>query len=214
MGDVVITFNWDSLIERILFEKHRWLPTDGFGFLKTLVEEPRLGPRRQLAQELHRPSEITVLKLHGSFGWKTKDNVFFLDGPHYLAGFPRLRTGSCEFSLRDNDEPESYIQTESLMAYPSFLKCLAHPILHQVWLRAAEVLLRAESVEVAGYSLPPSDSGARALLLPLALRCRSRAVRITVRDPSRETIDRWREFLGPEAEYCQEGIGQRRRDDR
>lgn len=206
-GDAVITFNWDSLVERVLLEKGRWLPTDGFGFSRTLLKDPGLGPRRPLSSEFLKPSDVTVLKLHGSFGWKTADNVFFLDGPHYLNGFPPLRAGGYEFSLRDNDEPESYIQTESVMAYPSFLKRLAHPILHQVWLSASDFLGRAESVEIVGYSLPSSDSAARALLLPLALRCRAGAIQTIVRDPSKETLDRWRDFLGSEAEYREEGIG-------
>jgi hypothetical protein len=31
-GDVVVTFNWDTVVERSLLELGRWNPTDGYGF--------------------------------------------------------------------------------------------------------------------------------------------------------------------------------------
>jgi hypothetical protein len=62
-GDVVITFNWDALVERVLARLGLWTPIDGYGLnFKRLRyrDAPIRGPER---------SEIKVLKLHGSLGW-------------------------------------------------------------------------------------------------------------------------------------------------
>jgi hypothetical protein len=77
-----------------------------------------------------------------------------------------------------------------------------------IWTLASAYLWRATFVEIIGYSLPSSDSAARALLLPLALRLDSGAVRVVVRDQSDETLKRWREFLGPKADLRQETLHQ------
>jgi hypothetical protein len=42
-GDAVITFNWDTLVERALAEDGRWSPTDGYGFPRRLVYESENG---------------------------------------------------------------------------------------------------------------------------------------------------------------------------
>jgi hypothetical protein len=208
-GDAVLTFNWDSLVERLLLETGRWFPADGFGFARQLLVDHQFGRRRRrrpLEATLYRPSDVLVLKLHGSFGWRLAGDGIFLDGPEYLDGFDFMLGGSRLF-LRDSEQPESYSPTDPLVAYPSFLKRLSHPLLEAIWSTASARLATADVVQVIGYSLPPSDGAARALLLPLAARCRAQAVRVIVRDPSDRTLDNWRSFLGPCAEYRKEGIG-------
>jgi len=201
-GDAVLTFNWDTLVERTLLEDRRWLPTDGYGFPRNIVEQVDHLPARPLRASLCRPSDIVVLKLHGSFGWRQQDDRLFLDGREYLAGFSFTADGGLAF-LRDADEPPHYSPTDLLVAYPSFLKKLATPVLDQIWREAASYLDRAELAHVIGYSLPPSDSAARALLHRLALRVRGREARVVVSDPSTASLGRWKAFLGPEAEYHQ-----------
>ena len=66
-GDIVITFNYDSTIERVLLDQEKWAPGDGYGtdlvfqqnqYDKTRVDFP--------------PSMVKVLHLHGAIGWYSK----------------------------------------------------------------------------------------------------------------------------------------------
>lgn len=204
-GDAVITFNWDTLVERALAEDGRWCPADGYGFPRRLVHESGDGIKHSIPAHSAPPSEVLVLKLHGSYGWRSMNDRFFLDGPQYLAGFtfPLL---DLQTPLRDADEPVHYSPSDLVMVYPSFFKHLARPMLASIWTLASAYLWRATFVEIIGYSLPTSDSAARALLLPLILRLHSGAARVAIQDPCARTLERWRAFLGPNAELRQEGL--------
>jgi hypothetical protein len=154
-----------------------------------------------------KPSDVVVLKLHGSYGWHRLNNTFFLDSANYLAGFT-LYLGSQLVLLRDDAEPASYLPSDLVLAYPSFLKPLADPVLEEVWMEAVNYLRRAALVEIIGYSLPSSDAAARVLFAPLARRLRAGEVRVVVRDPSRQTLSRWKTFLGSKAELREESLQQ------
>lgn len=109
--------------------------------------------------------------------------------------------------MHDSAEPTFCSPThDPVVAYPSYLKELTHPFLESTWRAASAALEHASYVEVVGYSLPSSDSAARALLLPLARRCRSREAQVVVRDKSRPTLNRWDAFLGPDADLQQKEI--------
>lgn len=199
-GDAIITFNWDTLAERTLAEDGRWCPVDGYGFARELVQE--LPSRIQQPVSAAGPSDVVVLKLHGSYGWRCLDDRFFFDDG-YLADFtfPLL---NASVPLRDAAEPRDYSPSDLVFVYPSFFKHLARPVLAEIWALASAHLWRASFVEVIGYSLPTSDSAARALLLPLVQRLQSGAVRVVIQDQSPRTLARWKVFLGPKAELRQE----------
>ena len=194
-------------MERVLAEDGRWYPADGYGFPRQLVYEAENGIKHSIPARSAPPSELVVLKLHGSYGWRSVNDRFFLDGPEYLAGFtfPLLDVST---PLRDADEPTDYSPSDLVMVYPSFLKHLARPMLADIRTLASAHLWHANFVEIIGYSLPASDSAARALLLPLILRLNSGAARVVVHDPSARTLERWRAFLGSKAELRQEGLQQ------
>jgi len=62
-GDTVVTFNWDTLLDRSLFESGRWHPDDGYlvNFEKILDGAWR---------DSNAPdSSLHILKLHGSTNW-------------------------------------------------------------------------------------------------------------------------------------------------
>jgi hypothetical protein len=65
--DVIITFNWDTLMERALSETGRWRVDDGYGVKPHSIfrdgwEEPAVG---------HPVSSPKIIKLHGSTNWLT-----------------------------------------------------------------------------------------------------------------------------------------------
>jgi hypothetical protein len=65
--DVIVTFNWDTLIERALSETGDWNCDSGYGF------NPKSIYRNKWETSILKqpPSSIQVLKLHGSTNWLT-----------------------------------------------------------------------------------------------------------------------------------------------
>ena len=55
-GDTIVSFNWDTLHESVLWRAKKWHYANGYGF-----------PVRDAPPETHSP--ITILKLHGSVNW-------------------------------------------------------------------------------------------------------------------------------------------------
>ena len=200
-GDVVITFNWDALAERILGKRGLWTPLDGYSLDKRHLRfrKKRLaGPRA---------SAVKVLKLHGSIGWYWNPDRWcgdrlFLDCYTFLRdlGFP---SDSEPFGQDpDNllEDPEVWLNrylSRPVMTYPTFLKTVATVEFSRLWYEADRALEDASRVEIYGYSLPPSDGAARALFNKLRFRMASKKVSVMVRDPSKSTRDTWRAFLGP-----------------
>lgn len=202
-GDAVLTFNWDTLAERTLAEDGRWSPLNGYGFTRQLTRD--LGPEGRVPIPNGRLplSDIVILKLHGSFGWRAAEKGMYLDAENFLRGFEWPNSGDL-VALHDAAEPEHYSPTNPVVAYPSYLKRLSCPPLDLTWRTAASYLERAQYVEIVGYSLPTSDAAARSLFLPLAEHVRGGRVRVVVRDQSSNTLEHWGELLGPRAELREE----------
>jgi hypothetical protein len=109
-GDIVITTNWDTTIERTLLEQGKWVPTDGYGFTAALTCVPpifRLAGKKPIATSLQRwprwspkRSTIRVLKIHGSFGWRTSMTLgtsvvypakIYMEHDRFLSVMPLVR---------------------------------------------------------------------------------------------------------------------------
>lgn len=206
-GDFIITTNWDALAELTLFKQKKWSPCDGYGFKKNLgvgeIINPEPGESKNLPipEDMAGPSQIKVLKLHGSIGWYFHPpyNQAYFRGDNFLDYISR--DGS-NVILRDNDAPgpEKISHDDpAVMIYPTYLKILNNPILNSIWKQAINVLRQAEQVTIVGYSLPNEDIGVRALLLTLVERIKQNEVQVTVINPSESTLERWKEFLGESA---------------
>lgn len=199
-GDTIITFNWDTLVERTLGELRMWSPIDGYGFSKELqisadtIRGPVTVP---IPDNELTPSDVHVLKLHGSFGWIRNDENVVFDDVRYLDGFPfKFKSQPLGSRLVDPEYDPIWHSDGPGFLYPSFLKGLEWPVLQTVWRQAAEVLSRADTVDIFGYSLPPSDVAARALLHVLGNRTTQGHVQVSITDPKEAVLLRWKQFLG------------------
>ncbi len=162
-----------------------------------------------LPEKLSRPSEIIVLKLHGSVGWYLADTElyygndflnFFLPDEELLVYDPVERK-----ALRPGLPPNNH---SPVIAYPSFLKKLSTPPMPIIWGRADDALRRAHEVEIWGYSLPESDSAVRTLLNPLRFRLERGKIQVSVHEPfDKEVRHRWQQFLGPKAQVDEQRLG-------
>jgi len=63
--DMIINFNYDLLVDKMLWQKQLWNPFDGYGF------EFDKGKNKNVLK-----SKIKMIKIHGSINWRSPD-IFF-----------------------------------------------------------------------------------------------------------------------------------------
>lgn len=217
-GDAVITFNWDTTIERTLYEDGgwaRWNPVAGYGFRKELCQGPDnsgVTPHGPLPTGLDVASKIQVLKLHGSVGWYDAggDRLYF-SKDYFLDWFDFSQSAE-PLSLFDPLAPSIGPEHRAVWSYPSFLKRIRGDEMRQVWRLADAALRQAKTVEVWGYSLPESDIAARVLFNVLPDRLKREEVTISVhiygdRPEAGKARDRWRSLLGKHECVDDRGLG-------
>src|SRR3990172_1141840 len=180
-GDVVITFNYDSTLERVLLCQGKWSPRNGYGFDIVCQRSAYDNTPVHLDE-----SAITILHLHGSIGWYRKPSMreeYIRDGqagavPREAFGPASLETKASLDSIFLRDLglnavdamlPRSPPQDPQLLLHPSFFKDYemegGNTLFVGLWRKAAEALRQAGEIVMIGYSLPPADSAALTLLL-------------------------------------------------
>jgi hypothetical protein len=169
-GDVVITFNYDSALERVLLQQGQWSPRDGYGFEVTFQRSAMDTTPVEFEN-----SPVITLHLHGACGWYRSDTRISLD-PAFLEGLGITAVDDC---LRASP-PDG----RQVFLHPSFLKDFepqyGNTLLVDLWQRAAVFLREADEIFVIGYSLPKADNAALTLLLT---SCDRNKLRIVNTDP-------------------------------
>lgn len=100
---------------------------------------------------------VDLLKLHGSLNWLYCPNCNTLEITPLQKGVSKIWT---EFKTCDKDQTGQ----QPLLIPPTRMKAYDNARLMQVWVKAEEILRRAEKVVFVGYSLPESDAHVRYLL--------------------------------------------------
>lgn len=167
---VVITFNYDTLVERSIESIPIWdfavggssehgyrgvTPRLGLaqgragkiGWLNLIADIPALpSPRR--SQEKLAPS-FRLLKLHGSLNW------WWVPGDNSGATL-----NSWDLFEYEDDERDRYLPgREPFIVPPAATKSpyFNNPIMRQIWSEAGRALKTAESLHFVGYSIPTTD---------------------------------------------------------
>lgn len=175
-GSVVITLNWDCLLDRALYESGGWCPDDGYDldFVRILEDSWR-------APEDHR-SQFKLLKLHGSTNWLV--NYTSRDpetGQRVIFNPDRSPLGACCFvsarapyrayrsRFRYGYSPFSYFfPPDSPVDGVPLIPLLIPPVLRKeydewkgiydiVWKAAETAIRQARTILIAGYRFPPTD---------------------------------------------------------
>lgn len=176
-------------------EQEKWLPGDGYGFPVYIESGPELHPQ-PLPDDLKKPSQVKVLKLHGSIGWFSHDNNgIYFRYPNYLQ---YLRPN--ERVIRDKNEPNTGHHENFVLIGFSYLKQLEGTIIQSIWDQALEAITTANEVTIVGYSLPSADVAVRMLLNPLRRRISEGLVKVKVVDTEETILKRWKIFLGTKVE--------------
>lgn len=184
-GDVVITFNWDNLVERGL-----------------------LALRRRV-NLLERDSDaVAVLKLHGSLNWVKIPATAALQHPESVATVADNVVRTHDFSYYDVWD---VLDSPPLICPPiAGKRPLDDDFFGPIWHEAFNSLVDGESVSFIGYSIPRDDHQARALL-SVSWQTRKRRRRhdgleldrYKLLDPSPEVCGRYAAVIGSDQIYRQ-----------
>lgn len=173
--DHIITFNYDCLIDEAL-KKHggqKWNARYGYGFKlgsrgKNLTGAEHWQPETPASKT----NTVKVYKLHGSLHFRVSEKKVHLKQRPYTKQKRNL-----QFTI---------IPPESSKRYDSGV--FAH-----IWKKASEAIHSATTLVIIGYSLPPTDSHANALLR-LSVK-REGLKSLIIVNPDREARYRTREVL-------------------
>jgi len=199
---VIITSNWDTLVEAAAFLQKRRL----------YMAWPRDRNRRRMTSL--GAEAVVVLKLHGSTDWGLRNEAVRRATPQNYSHL-NTRIGVQEDRQRGRWPNRSVLRFRSLdvprlsheigfgnplMATMALGKTNAIEVLESVWADAYWCLSRAVDLNIIGYSFPSDDLEIRTLLRASTRRAGSSAldsgVNITISNPSPEAHDRARSFLG------------------
>lgn len=188
-GDVVITFNWDNLIERTLYRQEK-----DFSF----VADPR---------------RVTLLKLHGSINWLEPPADTAHVHPELVES---LADGIfCTKDYRYHDAWVGLNQPPLILPPTAWKRIGESPFLRSLWSMAVRALVRAEHLSFIGYSIPRDDLQARMLLTTgwgarriAAAVDGQPALEYTLLDPDPEVCGRYVSLLGSAVQYIQAGLSE------
>ena len=173
-GDVLITTNWDILLDRARDHAFGSTPAD-YGTDATLVGT---APHSE-EKKVRRPK---LFKLHGSLNWlhcpRCSDlridvaTVTAHDGYNPSSKNKRSRCGTCNMPC------------EAVLVTPTFIKAYRNRHLLNIWAGAQQALAESGQWVFIGYSLPDDDIHIKGLLL------KAKRMRIDVdgRDPEVQVV--------------------------
>jgi hypothetical protein len=194
-----------------LSEKKLWDPTSGYGvdikLAKKVPGKDKGGRRRNnLITEIIEPkkSEIMILKLHGSIGWRRrKDEQFYLRKDDFLRYLPTDELASA----KDINEPESpgddFSSSKEILIFPSSIKIINDPTLKTIWEQAKIALLNASEIDIVGYSFADEDTEIKNLfeMLPKRVACGDVHIKCIVGpDPDSVTSNQFQKYFGDRVE--------------
>lgn len=204
-GDCIVTFNWDVVMEWLLWSFNKWSPSDGYG-LPVQFESSQLthldGKQRQ---RISLPSPIKVLKPHGSINWVNyvrDDSAWDIRrlGLRYLGLLFDLPIYSTYSAPIDQDPVDGPIGPDPInwkytILTPTYNKDYqSEPFLSRIWEQISEVVEAASEITVIGYSLPPGDESARDQL-GRALSRNVRCNHVDLVSPAGINDKHWRPFV-------------------
>ena len=168
VDDEIISFNYDLIVEKALFDMGIWKPRDGYGI--EFTDFPTVVSSHDIE------SRLQIRKLHGSLNWNSNFSLrFFYDDnipifPGYLQDPPY--------------KPRYQGKHLGVWMLPSFIKQFTDSRLIGVWQKAFAAVRRSDEIVIIGYSLPKEDSAASLLFGTSGMSEK----RITIVDPNADEL--------------------------
>ncbi len=155
--DVIITFNYDWLIEALL-QKHR---KDSLNLVNNLFME--ITKQFEEEEEYSKPHKSILLKLHGSLHWYTCSNPGCKNNKSIYIPYDKVIPYITEGSGRENLFGISRCRNcssslEQVIIYPEMAKkYVRFPKIGHLWNIAKEALSSAQKIIIIGYSFRIQD---------------------------------------------------------
>lgn len=156
--DTVITFNWDTLLERVLANKGKWHPAWGYG---AAVRNTFHYAAKKVPKSLKK--HVTVLKLHGSINWLATEEERIITKSFSPNGrFDDVVMMPPKMLKREiwGEEPTEE-KTGTLCGNWAVHSRRLYP---KIWREAETHLVRAKRIVFIGYSFPAADTSVYGLL--------------------------------------------------
>lgn len=148
--DSIITFNYDCLLEHVLWKLKFWSPNGGYG------QSPNLNDLASYGSQIEKNAKgIIILKPHSSLNFEEVKT----DCDAYLQPWisDKLFPGIKATWNKEAKTPP--------VVLPSFVKIFGeNRTLMYIWHEAIEKIRQAKTIMVIGYSLPRADAMTRFLL--------------------------------------------------
>ncbi|MHA1830894.1 MAG: hypothetical protein ACTSWR_05115 [Candidatus Helarchaeota archaeon] len=147
--DMIINFNYDLLVDKMLWQKQLWNPFDGYGF------EFDKGKNKNVLK-----SKIKMIKIHGSINWRSPD-IFFhpnleLAIDHPFKDEPLFEGLKIPKSLYDKEKYRQY-PLYSHVILPTFAKSPQYIGEMQLISNSINFCRTADEIYILGYSVPDAD---------------------------------------------------------
>ena len=138
----VISFNWDLVLDQLLFDGH--LSAEGYGL------SPKLG------------KGTLLLKPHGSLNWYQHPLLRAVDKARHIEIYRSKdrRESVRAFLLPRGIKSNTGKRYNPLIIPPTFIKDFRPRVFQRLWRRCTDVLSTARKIVFLGYSLPTADSQA------------------------------------------------------
>lgn len=180
-GDIVISFNYDILMDNAL--RHSGMLTDS-GYM---VPFQQINDGQQWIRSDNAPSSVLLFKLHGSMNWLHCSYC----GSHFLMRSEKI--GPWYVSIPDQcpncKMPGSYL--ERVIIPPLLTKDYSAPPIHYLWEEASRRLSEVREIVVIGYSFPHTDFATETLFRIGLPWTRQKKTRFTVVNPDEEVFERF-----------------------
>ncbi|MBO8137776.1 MAG: hypothetical protein H0Z40_06535 [Desulfotomaculum sp.] len=150
-GDVVISFNYELLMDNALMISGKWGPEDGYGVKCSLLYSNNIQSAK------FNPSLVKLLKLHGSLNWLycTECDQLFTSIEH-AGQSPRFICNHSDKVLCAHKGCRHTLLP--IIIPPTMMKNYdSMPFTQKLWRSARSALAGAEHIIVIGYSFPPTD---------------------------------------------------------
>ncbi|RVG20628.1 SIR2 family protein [Sinorhizobium meliloti] len=196
--DVVVTTNWDTLVEEALRSNNSSAATD-YG-----VDLIRVSASGRPTEQV--PAGPRVLKLHGSFSWlhcpcckNLYSNRDLMVSPESARRWPLDLECDCGAEL------------VGVLITPTYLKNYQIPQLSEIWRKAQKSLEESAEWTFIGYSLPTDDLWIRGMLMrAFAIRRNKKdfpAIKVVCRGEDKDLDQRYaRLFKEAKIEFFRTGV--------
>ena len=109
-GDSILSFNWDTLLDRSLFSTGKWFPDTGYGII------PKQVFRNKWMNPNNNTSQFNLIKLHGSTNWLTSYPVW----DHNKLIFSHTTGDSDVFVYQETTDPYPCYDGRYMAGYEPF----------------------------------------------------------------------------------------------